>query len=633
MNDILTNGTEIKQRIISEIQSASQNIFLAMAWFTDRDIANAIIAAKDRNLRIDIILSSNSQNETVKQILKDSNINIHAFETGDERGMMHHKFCLIDNKISINGSYNYSYNASNNNVENIQVSDDIDTYRQLLAEFERLKYNIDHQLDVNINSANPMEQVISKRELPKNLVDSFTQQLSNLVFTAANINADLYKKQGYENSKSSLGSLEIFKANYDDIKEQIKMFATDDTLSSRKSVIIQDINSVYENKKEEIETEKHIEINSLKAKNDIEVRQLNSKVSNLKNDKSLLESGNTMTGEKGILQVNNEIEKIKIEKNSLESTFIIKKFWNVGNVLAIIGLVVFVYYLSIFFASAMYKVFFEGNDIRNSLEAGINPGIPQLVDANAIIKIFASQGTLFGVMAGLFFLIPILLSNLKLIGSKNRWVNALTFWVGLLVFDILVSTMVAINTDEIKSLLVGKESNLRIWEVVTHAEFWLIFVFGMLPLVITHFIIDFIVSSYQKSQRESVDAEKNKQIFILDNTQLNLTLQKDVLSNQVKEKEELIKQANEDIERLEVELNSDQTGIELLYSNLLKNVKSIYDDFITKILSGKIFTDEILNSVSTAYKSGYIDYLPELYAEGEVASRVRSIELVIDNKR
>ena len=81
------------------------------------------------------------------------------------------------------------------------------------------------------------------------------------------------------------------------------------------------------------------------------------------------------------------------------------------------------------------------------------------------------------------------MSNLKLIGSKNKWVNLLCFWVGLLVFDILVSTMVAINTDEIKSLLVGKESHLKIWEVVTHGEFWLIFVFGMLPLIIIHFII------------------------------------------------------------------------------------------------------------------------------------------------
>src|SRR5690554_2905190 len=247
MNEILTNGTEIKQRIISEIQNANQSIFLAMAWFTDRDIANAIIGAKNRNITVDIILSSNVQNETVKQMFKDNNVSIHAFETGDARGIMHHKFCLIDNKISINGSYNYSYNASNNNVENIQVTDDVNTYRQLFAEFERLKYNIDHQIDVNVNSANPMEQVITRTKIaePINTSDSFSQQLSNLIYATANINTESYRKRGYENSKESAGNIEIFGTNYGEIKEQIKMYATDDSLSSKKNVIAQNINAAF----------------------------------------------------------------------------------------------------------------------------------------------------------------------------------------------------------------------------------------------------------------------------------------------------------------------------------------------------------------------------------------------------
>lgn len=135
MNEIITNGVEIKQRIVAEINNAKQSIYLAMAWFTDRDIASSIIDAKNRGLTIDIILSSNSSNETVKLMLKGAKISVHAFETGDERGMMHHKFCLIDQKITINGSYNYSYNASNNNVENIQISDDPTTYRQFFSEF------------------------------------------------------------------------------------------------------------------------------------------------------------------------------------------------------------------------------------------------------------------------------------------------------------------------------------------------------------------------------------------------------------------------------------------------------------------------------------------------------------------
>lgn len=628
MNDILTNGTEIKQRIISELQKANKNIYVAMAWFTDRDIANVIIDAKNRNLVIDVLLSSNIQNETVKLMFKNAGVNVHAFETGDERGMMHHKFCLIDNVISINGSYNYSYNASNNNVENIQVSNDPNTYRQLFAEFERLKYNIDHQINLNVFINSEIDQKIPKSQIvqPLSSVGLFSEQLSNLVYATANINTENYRKKGYENSKESLGSINIFKVNYDGIKEQIKTYATDDSLNNKKNIISQNITSAFENKMAEIGTDKQLEFNKIKTNVEIEIKQINSKIIEIKNEKSILELGNVVTGEKGLLQLNNEIEKNKLEKNNLESTFVIKKFWTVGVVFSILGLCIFVYYLSMFFASAMYKVFFEGNVIRNAVEAGLNPGLPQLVDANAIVKIFKTQGILFGIMAGLFFIIPILLSNLKLIGSKNKAINLLCFWIGLLVFDVLVSTMVAINTDEIKSLLIGKESELKIWQVIMHGEFWLIFVFGMLPLIITHFIIDFIASAYQKSEREIVDGEKNRQIMLLNNDLHDLNMQKEILINKIKEKESLLGKMKEELDYLEKDLNNKQNNIESIFAELLKKIKTIYDDFMAKITSGRIFTEEILNSVSTAYKTGFIEYLPELYAQNEVANRVIKIE-------
>ena len=69
MSDLITNGTEIKQRIISEINNAQQCIYLAMAYFTDREIAMAIVEANNRKVQVDIILSSNAQNETVKLML------------------------------------------------------------------------------------------------------------------------------------------------------------------------------------------------------------------------------------------------------------------------------------------------------------------------------------------------------------------------------------------------------------------------------------------------------------------------------------------------------------------------------------------------------------------------------------
>ena len=254
MTDFITNGTEIKQRIISEITNAKQCIYVAMAYFTDRDIALALVEAKNRNVTVDIILSSNAQNETVKLILKGANISVHAFETGDSRGIMHHKFCLIDNNISINGSYNYSINASTNNVENITVSDDITAYSQMQSEFERLKYKIDNRIAVNETTTIPEVKVPEMQ--PINIIDTFSKRLHDLVYSAAQIDTAKYRQQGYDNSKESEGNLDIFRTEYDNIKERIRTYATEEGLGNMKNILTSNVSIAYENTKTNLEIEK-----------------------------------------------------------------------------------------------------------------------------------------------------------------------------------------------------------------------------------------------------------------------------------------------------------------------------------------------------------------------------------------
>lgn len=624
MSDLITNGTEIKQRIISEINNAKQCIYVAMAWFTDRDIAMAIIEAKNRNINIDIILSSNVQNDTVKLMLKGANISVHAFETGDVRGIMHHKFCLIDNKISINGSYNYSINASNNNVENIQVSDDIAIHSQFLAEFERLKYNIDHNIDLNEKLL--ISETKNQNTQPVNIIDTFSQQLHSLVYSAAQIDPEKYTENGYNASKESQGNIDIFRTEYNHIKEKIKTYATDEGLGSKKNTLISNISITYESTRTNIDNEKQDKISVEKRNKGLEKDQTQSKIADVKQEKLILETGNQNTGDKGLFQINKEIEKNKLERKALEQTFIVKKFWNLGTILTTILLIILTFYLSLFFASAMYKVFFEGNAIRNSLEAGITPPLPQLVDANAVVNIFKQQGPLFGGIATIFFLFPVLLSNIKIFGSQKKWLNDLLFWVGLVVFDVVVAAMVAYNTDEISSLLKGYESDLKIWEVVSHGEFWLMFVFGMMPLIITHYSIDYISKAYKNSEREIVDAEKNRKILLLDEEMLDFNSERDSLITKIKDKNEILSQYNSKIFSLETEINNLITQIENKYSELQKQIKSIFDDYIARITSGRIFTDVIFDSVVSAYKSGFIEFLPQYYAADEVASRVKEIE-------
>lgn len=626
MNDFITNGTEIKQRIISEFNNAKKCIYVAMAYFTDRDIAMAIVEAKNRSITIDIILSSNAQNETVKLMLKGAGISVHAFETGDSRGIMHHKFTLIDNKISINGSYNYSLNASTNNVENITVSDDFTTYSQIQSEFERLKYNIDNRITVNETAQTPKPEMKAQEMQPLNIIDTFSKRLHDLVYSAAQIDTAQYRQQGNDNSTESKGSIDIFRTEYNNIKERIKTYATDEGLGNLKNILTSNVTIAYESTKTNLETEKQEKISIEKRSNDLEKKQVSDRIPEIKQEKSILESGNQNTGEKGLLQINKEIEKNKLERKTLEQSFVVKKFWNLGTILSTLFLVILSFYLSFFFASAVYKVLFEYNVIQTSMEAGVRPGLPELFDANAIVKIFRQKGAFFGFVGVIFFVFPVALSNIKLFGSKNKWINGLLFWVGLIIFDVVVAAMIAKNTDEIKSLLIGKESQLELWEVVKHGEFWMIFMFGMIPLIITHYVIDKIFNAYKNSQRDLVDAEKNRKIQFLDEEIIDLNSEKDFLTIKVKEKEEVINQQNTKVLNLETEINNFQTQIENRYAEKQNQIKAIFNDFSARITSGKIFTDVIFGSVISAYKSGFIEFLPDYYAADEVAKRVQAIE-------
>lgn len=51
---------------------------------------------------------------------------------------MHHKFVLIDNKLLINGSFNWTRNAITGNQENVVVTDYPQLVQAFQAEFEKL---------------------------------------------------------------------------------------------------------------------------------------------------------------------------------------------------------------------------------------------------------------------------------------------------------------------------------------------------------------------------------------------------------------------------------------------------------------------------------------------------------------
>jgi phosphatidylserine/phosphatidylglycerophosphate/cardiolipin synthase-like enzyme len=130
-----------RDAIIKELAGAKNEIDIAMYILTDRELSNAITSAKDRGVKVRILLDAKSAEEieySKHHFLSERKIDVRLDNThrtyGDKyEGIMHNKFAIIDNKILITGSYNWTHSAEELNNENLLIIKDAE---ELLNEFE-----------------------------------------------------------------------------------------------------------------------------------------------------------------------------------------------------------------------------------------------------------------------------------------------------------------------------------------------------------------------------------------------------------------------------------------------------------------------------------------------------------------
>ncbi len=130
-----------REAILDELKNAKEEINVAMYILTDRELSNALISAKNRGVKVKILLDAKSAEEigySKHHFLSEREIDVKLDNThksyGDKyEGIMHNKFAIIDNKILITGSYNWTHSAEELNNENLLIIKDAE---ELLNEFE-----------------------------------------------------------------------------------------------------------------------------------------------------------------------------------------------------------------------------------------------------------------------------------------------------------------------------------------------------------------------------------------------------------------------------------------------------------------------------------------------------------------
>ena len=116
------------QAIVNAYNKATETIYVQAYSLTSAPITTALIAAKNRGVKVVVIADSAQKNDRYSTIKQLYNFDIPVYIDGAHR-IAHDKVSLIDNKLVITGSFNYSASAERYNGEQIILIHSVDLAR------------------------------------------------------------------------------------------------------------------------------------------------------------------------------------------------------------------------------------------------------------------------------------------------------------------------------------------------------------------------------------------------------------------------------------------------------------------------------------------------------------------------
>jgi phosphatidylserine/phosphatidylglycerophosphate/cardiolipin synthase-like enzyme len=100
---------DIRSIILEHLRDARYDIYVAVAWFTDKQLYDLLVQKAKQGLNVELTIIKD-------EINLNNSFNYDEFvENGGKLFWddHHHKFCVIDREVVITGSYNWTYKAIN----------------------------------------------------------------------------------------------------------------------------------------------------------------------------------------------------------------------------------------------------------------------------------------------------------------------------------------------------------------------------------------------------------------------------------------------------------------------------------------------------------------------------------------
>ena len=161
----------IAERIQQEISKAQKSVFIAVAWFTNKNLFNELVNKARNGCTVSLIISNDNINLNSSidfDQLATGKSKVYKVGNGDTE-LMHNKFCIIDFSTVITGSYNWSYKAESNFENVIITSNDTTLAEQFISEFNSIRKQYYPDV-INEEIIFPLNKIVKRLEILKNYI-------------------------------------------------------------------------------------------------------------------------------------------------------------------------------------------------------------------------------------------------------------------------------------------------------------------------------------------------------------------------------------------------------------------------------------------------------------------------------
>lgn len=134
------DGCSIKNALLNAFNSAEKEIIIVVPWLTDDSIIQSLKNKKD--ISLDILISDESDN--AKKNYNPLNVKVIKKFGKNDYNRLHAKFCIIDKKYVLCGSYNYTPTAYYNKEFLLKLEGDeiVKNFFSFYLELSKLDYFI-----------------------------------------------------------------------------------------------------------------------------------------------------------------------------------------------------------------------------------------------------------------------------------------------------------------------------------------------------------------------------------------------------------------------------------------------------------------------------------------------------------